>query len=62
MSETQAIHQLQERVNKLEIRVEAMGVKEVRPTKKELKEILEARKDIAEGNVISWEEVKKRHG
>ncbi len=62
MSETQLIHQLQERVDMLEMRVNALLVKEVKPTKKDLREIQEARKDIANGRVVSWEEVKKRHG
>ncbi len=62
MSETHAIQQLQERMSILEMRLQAMSVKEIKPTKAELRAIRRAKKEMAEGKTVPWEKIKERYG
>ncbi len=62
MNDADSIQVLQQRMDHLEMRMKALSVKEVKPTKQDLHDIRQARKDIAAGKVIPWSKVKERHG
>ena len=52
MNDADSIQILQQRMDHLEMRMKALSVKEVKPTKQDLHDIRQARKDIAAGKVI----------
>jgi hypothetical protein len=62
MEDSDTIQVLQHRIDMLEMKIKELSIKEERPTKTDLRDIQQARKDIAAGKVAPWSKVKERHG
>ncbi|MEK6902239.1 MAG: hypothetical protein AABX02_01465 [archaeon] len=60
MSETQAIQQLQERVDHLEMKIDALMVKEGKATKAELKAMKKGHEEIAVGHFVTLDQIRAR--
>lgn len=62
MEDSDSIQMLQQRMDQLEMRMKELTIKEEKPTKEDLRDIRQARKDIASGKVTPWSKVKEHHG
>ncbi len=56
----QKVHELDEQVRIMNMRLNAMSVKEVKPTKADLRAIAIGKKEIAEGKYITLDELRKK--
>lgn len=60
MEDAEAIQQLQERMDMLELRMKAHGLKEAKATKSEIKAIQEGHQEIVAGKGIPLDKLLKR--
>lgn len=56
----QEVKELNQSIKEMTMRLDAFLVKEEEPTKEELRAIRIGKREIAEGKLVSWEEVKKK--
>ena len=59
MSEQAALKQIQMKLDEMDLKLNAILVKEEPPTKQELKAMKRGHIEIKEGKLVSWESVKK---
>lgn len=56
----QEVRELNENIKEMTMRLDAFLVKEEEPTKEELRALRIGKREIAEGKLVSWDEVKKK--
>ena len=58
MSETMAIKQIQSKLIEMDSKLNALLVKEEKPSAEELDDLRKGHKEIVEGKLVSWKKVK----